>query len=125
MPSDKTLSPNPLSEPAFYILLSLSAGSRHGYAILKDVEEMSEGRVTLSVSTLYTTLNRLLEQGLIERGDDDVEEPTPGLPRKVYRLTDQGYGALEREVERLHSLLAAYRQRLGEETTGTTGRLPG
>lgn len=116
MPSDKTLSLNPLSEPAFYILLSLSAGPRHGYAILKDVEEVSEGRVTLSVSTLYTTLNRLLEQGLIQRGDDSLEEPAPGLPRKVYRLTDQGYGALEREVERLHSLLSAYRQRLGEET---------
>jgi DNA-binding PadR family transcriptional regulator len=116
MPSDKTLFLNPLSEPAFYILLSLSAGPRHGYAILKDVEEVSERRVTLSVSTLYTTLNRLLEQGLIERGDD-VEEPAPGLPRKIYRLTDQGYGALECEAERLRSLLVAYRQRLGEEST--------
>lgn len=117
MPSDKTLSLNPLGEPAFYILLSLSAGPRHGYAILRDVEEVSERRVTLSVSTLYTTLNRLLEQGLIERKDDDVEEPAPGLPRKIYRLTDQGYGALECEAERLRSLLVAYRQRLGEEST--------
>jgi DNA-binding PadR family transcriptional regulator len=104
-----------LGEPAFFILLSLADGPRHGYAVLKDVEEMSGGRVALSVSTLYTTLGRLLEQGLIERGDDGNEELSPGLPRKVYRLTSRGQGALGREANRLRLLLSAYRSRLGEE----------
>jgi len=115
MPSGESVSPNPLSEPAFFILLSLAAGPRHGYAVLKDVEEVSGGRVTLSVSTLYTTLGRLQEQGLIERSDDGQEDPAPGLPRKVYRLTSHGQGALSAEAKRLRALLAAYRQRLGEE----------
>ncbi len=107
--------PSPLGEPSFFILLSLAAGPRHGYAVLKDVEEVSAGRVTLSVSTLYTTLGRLQEQGLIARSDDGEEEPAPGLPRKVYRLTHLGQAALSREAQRLQTLLAAYRLRLGEE----------
>ncbi len=112
------LSPStaPLGEPAFFILLSLASGPRHGYAVLKDVEEVSAGRVTLSVSTLYTTLGRLQEQSLIARSDDGEEEPAPGLPRKVYRLTNQGQVALSREAQRLEALLAAYRLRLGEES---------
>jgi PadR family transcriptional regulator PadR len=106
---------NPLSEPSFFILLSLSSGPRHGYAVLKDTQALSEGRLTLSVSTLYTTLNRLQEQGLIERIDGQGDDPAPGLPRKVYRLTHPGQRALDAEAWRLRSLLGAYQQRLGVE----------
>jgi DNA-binding PadR family transcriptional regulator len=108
-------SPSPVSEPSFFILLSLAAGPRHGYAVLKDTEILSEGRITLSVSTLYTSLSRLQEQGLIERVDAGEEEPGPGLPRKVYQLTRHGLGALDGEALRLQALLSAYRQRLGAE----------
>ncbi len=108
-------SANPLSEHAFFILLSLAAGPRHGYAVLKDVEEISGGKNMLSVSTLYTTLGRLQEQGLIERSGSLNEEPAPGLPRKVYRLTNPGQAALRREALRLRALLAAFRLRVGEE----------
>lgn len=111
MPYDSSSAP--LSEPSFFILLSLASGPRHGYAVLKDAEALSEGRITLSVSTLYTSLSRLQEQGLIERVDAVDEEPGPGLPRKVYRLTHQGHGALDAEALRLQALLSAYRQRLG------------
>ena len=115
MPTDQSISPDPLSEPTFFILLSLSSGPRHGYAVMKDVEELSEGRLSLSVSTLYTTLGRLQEHGLIERSEDGDIAPSPGLPRKVYRLTHQGQAALSREAKRLNALLAAYRLRLGED----------
>ena len=108
-------SPAPISEPSFFILLSLASGPRHGYAVLKDAETLSEGRVNLSVSTLYTSLGRLQEQGLIERMDAGDERPGPGLPRKVYRLTRQGIGTLEAEAVRLQALLAAYHRRLGAE----------
>jgi PadR family transcriptional regulator PadR len=110
------ISPAPISEPSFFILLSLASGPRHGYAVLKDAEALSEGRVTLSVSTLYTSLGRLQEQGLIERMDAGGERPGPGLPRKVYRLTRQGQETLEAEAVRLQALLAAYHRRLGAES---------
>ena len=111
MPTD------PLPESSFFILLSLASGPRHGYAVLKDIEEISHGKVTLSVSTLYTTLGRLQEQDLIERSDngDGDRDAGPGLPRKVYRLTHRGVGALDAEAHRLQALLSAYRQRLEVE----------
>ena len=110
-------SSNPLTESSFFILLSLTEGPRHGYAILKDVEERSGRRVNLSVSTLYTALGRLEEQGMIERTEAGEEESGPGLPRKVYRLTRQGDGALNAEAHRLRGLLLAYRQQFGEESS--------
>jgi PadR family transcriptional regulator PadR len=110
MPTD------PLPESSFFILLSLASGPRHGYAVLKDIEEISRGKVTLSVSTLYTTLGRLQEQDLIERSDNGDADAGPGLPRKVYRLTHRGVGALDAEAHRLQALLSAYRLRVGEES---------
>ncbi len=104
-----------MSEPSYFILLSLAAGPKHGYAVLKDAEALSNGRISLSVSTLYTSLARLQEQGLIERMDAENEQSGPGLPRKVYRLTRQGHWALEAEAIRLKTLLSAYRQQLGTQ----------
>lgn len=115
MPDDQPTqdAPAPLSEPAFFILLSLAGGPLHGYAVMKQAEQLSEGRLTLSVSTLYTALNRLQEQGLIERVEPDDDGPRPGLPRKVYRLTRQGLGALDAEALRLNGLVAAYQRQVG------------
>lgn len=109
-----TLSP-PLNEPTFFILLSLASGSKHGYGVLKDVEETSGGQVSLSTSTLYTALGRLLDQGLVERSDIGEGDTRPGLPRKVYTLTDKGRRALNGEARRLQGLLMAFKQHLGEE----------
>ena len=98
----------PLQEPTFLILLSLSGGEKHGYAILKDVSELSGGRVQLSTGTLYGALNRLLDQGFITRVD---EEGPRG--KKAYRLERDGRLVFEAEADRLRSLLAAI-QRAGE-----------
>jgi DNA-binding PadR family transcriptional regulator len=104
----------PLTEPTFYILLSLAPGQKHGYAILKDVEALSSGRVCLSTSTLYSALSRLLDRGLIERIADDGEDSTgPGLPRKAYALSGVGQRVLEAETKRMQDLVAAARLRLG------------
>jgi len=108
--------PMPLSESTYFILLSLASGPKHGYAVLKDTSELSAGRISLSVSTLYTALGRLQEQQLIERVEPLAEEPAPGLPRKVYRLTRPGQKAPDAEVQRLKKLLSAYRQQLGTES---------
>jgi DNA-binding PadR family transcriptional regulator len=109
----------PLTEPTFYILLSLALGKKHGYAILKDVEALSNGKVSLSTSTLYGALGRLLDQGLIERVPNDEEEENtgPGLPRKAYILSETGRRVLEAETDRLQSLVAVAHLRLGEEHT--------
>jgi DNA-binding PadR family transcriptional regulator len=115
-----------LREPTFLILLSLGPGKRHGYGILKDVETLSEGKVRLSTGTLYGALSRLLEQGFIERVDEEsallaVESgdngagDSHGRLRKAYRLTSSGRQVLETEIEQMQALVAAARLRLGED----------
>jgi DNA-binding PadR family transcriptional regulator len=96
----------PLTEVTYYVLLSLAPEDRHGYAIMKSVQRLSAGRVSLSTGTLYGALQRLVDQGWIMQ----IEEPQPNHPgraRKVYRLTQLGKAALSAEVNRLHSLLSA------------------
>ncbi len=61
----------PLTEATFFILMNLSSGPRHGYAIMKEVHEMSKGRITFSTGTLYGALKRLLDQGWITRNDGE------------------------------------------------------
>lgn len=101
----------PLTEVTYLILLSLAPGARHGYAIMKDVEFMSQGRVVLSTGTLYGALPRLLEAGWIEPADDPQAGET-GRVRKLYALTNLGQQVLVAEVERLDDLVAAARRRV-------------
>lgn len=107
---DKMKIPNQsLSEQTYFILLSIQSESKHGYAIAKDVQSLSNGRVTLSVSTLYTTLKRLLDDGWI-RLLDEVPQGT-GKPRKIYEITKKGGNVLGAEVQRLGTLVSAARVR--------------
>lgn len=106
----------PLTEPSFYILLSLAPGRKHGYAIMKDVKELSRDRVNMSTSTLYTAIGRLLDQDLIERLSDE-SNGGPGLPRKSYALTELGRRVLEAETIRLQGMLKEVRLRLREDGT--------
>lgn len=99
----------PLSEQTFFILLSLQSTPKHGYAIVKDVQALSKGRVKLSVSTLYTTLKRLLDDGWIRLKDET--STGPGKPRKIYELTNKGGNVLRVEVQRLDTLVSAARVR--------------
>ncbi len=103
------ISQEPLSEQTYLILLSLRSEPKHGYAIAKDVQALSQGRVTLSVSTLYTTLKRLLDDGWIRLVDEVPQGP--GKPRKIYQITRKGGNALAAEVERLDMLVSAARIR--------------
>ena len=105
----------PLTESTFYILLSLAPGKKHGYAIMKDVKDLSRERANLSTSTLYTAVGRLLDQELIERFADDDEDVSPGLPRKSYALTELGRRVLEAESVRLQGMVKEARLRLRED----------
>ena len=99
----------PLTEPTFFILLTLAPGPQHGYAIMKETAVLSDGRVQLSTSTLYGAIKRLLDQGWIERAEaaSGVEN---GRERKAYQLTDKGKRILNAETARLQSLVAVAQQ---------------
>jgi DNA-binding PadR family transcriptional regulator len=99
----------PLTEPVFFILLSLAPGPRHGYAIMKETAVLSDGRVKMSTSTLYGAIKRLLEQGWIERIEEDGE-PGNGRIRKFYDLTTLGRRILEAETARMENLVTAARR---------------
>ncbi|PYX28663.1 MAG: PadR family transcriptional regulator [Acidobacteria bacterium] len=103
----------PLTEPVLLILLSLAEHPRHGYSILKDVEEVSDGRVMLSTGTLYGALRRLLDDGWIERFNED--DTTRG--RQAYRLTPSGRRNLHHEVSRMKQLAKIASLRVARKET--------
>lgn len=86
-----------LTEPAFFILTALVGAPRHGYGIVGEVAELSEGRVQLRIGTLYGVLDRLVGDGLVEPDHDEVQQ---GRLRRYYRLTDEGGLALAAEAAR-------------------------
>jgi DNA-binding PadR family transcriptional regulator len=94
------LDPVPITEPVLLILLSLAESPRHGYALLKDIEAMSSGRVRLSTGTLDGALHRLLENDWIER----FESADTSRDKRSYRLTAQGQRILGLEFDRLKQL---------------------
>lgn len=103
----------PLTEPVLLILLSLAEHPRHGYSILKDVEEVSDGRVLLSTGTLYGALRRLLDDGWIER----FEEDDSSRGRQAYRLTPPGRRNLQLEVSRMKQLARIANLRVARKET--------
>jgi DNA-binding PadR family transcriptional regulator len=113
----------PLREPTLFILLTLSKERKHGYAILKDVEALSEGRVVLSTGTLYGALARLLAQGVIRKSTDDSASSgsnnrsgsVDNQKRKYYELTQFGYRVLAVEIKRMRTILATANRELGAE----------
>jgi DNA-binding PadR family transcriptional regulator len=106
----------PLTEATFLIMLSLVPEPKHGYAIMKEVQALSEGRVVLSTGTLYGAIKRLLQQGWIERLDLAEQRPAAsGRQRKAYTLTHLGQRILDAETLRLRALVAAARLRVAEK----------
>ena len=108
------LSNLPLREPTFFILLSLSPGPKHGYAILKEVERLSDSRVKLSTGTLYGAIERLLDQNWIRRVDDPLPNST-NRKRKAYEITDLGRKILNAEIARLRKLVSVAADQTVEE----------
>ena len=87
----------------FHVLLSLAQGERHGYLIMKEVEERTAGEVRLSTGTLYGIIKRLLETGMV----DEVATDDPR--RRAYKLTPFGKTVAKAEAARLESLVDAAR----------------
>ena len=103
----------PLSEPVVLILTSLASAPKHGYALLKDVEQLSDGRVQLSTGTLYGAIRRLLDDRWIER----FELEDTSREKQAYRLTARGRAQLNSEIIRLRDLLHCATTRLGLKGT--------
>jgi len=93
----------PLSEPVLLILTSLADRPRHGYALIKDIESLSNGRVHMSTGTLFGALRRLLEDGWIER----FEQEDTARQKQAYRLTAAGRKQLQLELDRMKQLTRA------------------
>jgi DNA-binding PadR family transcriptional regulator len=98
-----------MQEATFMILTALAAGSQHGYGIIGDVAGISDGRVQLRAGTLYTALDRLRADGLV---DVDREEIVDNRLRRYYRLTPEGGERLAAEASRLQANASAAFARL-------------
>ena len=92
----------PLTPAVFFILFALADGDKHGYAIMRQTTELSEGKFRMGPGTLYTTIQRLLELFLIEEVWDKSERESR---RRYYRLTRQGRALLDLEINRLGAVL--------------------
>jgi DNA-binding PadR family transcriptional regulator len=95
----------PLSLPVFHMLLSLTEGERHGYALKREILQRTEKRINLGSGALYGTINKMLEQELIVESD---ERPDPHLDderRRYYKITPLGRRVVRAEVVRLRALL--------------------
>jgi len=103
-PADRFL---PLTPQVFHILLSLADVDRHGYGIMKEVEERTDGRMQLGPGTLYGSIKRLRRDGLIE--EVETSSRFSERERRVYRLTELGRAVARAEMARLERLLDAAR----------------
>lgn len=90
----------PLTPAVFFVLFALSEGEKHGYAIMREVKQLSDGRVTMGPGTLYTTIQRLLTLEAIEETTEPSEER-----RRYYRLTRSGFALLKTDLANLDSVL--------------------
>lgn len=95
----------PLPSATLHILVALTSGEKHGYAIMRDVDALSDGAVRIGPGTLYGSIKRMLADGLIE---ETAERPDPGLDdqrRRYYRLTGLGERVCASELRRLEALV--------------------
>lgn len=110
----------PLKRAEFHILLALAGGEQHGYSIMQEVESLTAGAIQLGPGTLYTTIKRMVDEGLIA---ESANRPDPALDdqrRRYYKLTDFGRRVVAAEARRLAQLVEVARARRLLETPGAT-----
>lgn len=100
----------PLSTPVLHVLLALGRGRLHGYAIMQAIEEKTDGAASILPGTLYTTLNRMLADGLIEESEAPADEPDDDRRRRYYRATAFGREVVAAESRRMEILLKVARR---------------
>ncbi|MBA2503379.1 MAG: helix-turn-helix transcriptional regulator [Pyrinomonadaceae bacterium] len=95
----------PLTPAVLHILLALSSGERHGYGIMKQVEVDSQGKVNMGAGTLYGSLKRMLDAGLVKESDKRVDPEMDDERRIYYQITGVGEKALAAELERYRHIV--------------------
>ncbi len=95
----------PLTPAIFEILVALADGERHGYAIMQEVEARTEGRMRIGPGTLYRSIQRLMEDGMIAESDERPAIEMDDERRRYYRITDFGYRVAVAEARRLAELV--------------------
>lgn len=106
-----------MQEPTFLILAALADGRKHGYALIQEAADMSDGRIQLKVGTLYAALDRLAREGLITRSGDELID---GRVRRYYELSALGATELETEIARMRELASQAASRLVQRSTEAT-----
>lgn len=106
-----TNSTPPLTPAVFHILLALSSGERHGYGIMKQVEADSQGNVRMGAGTLYGSLKRMLDAGLVKESDKRIDPEMDDERRIYYQITGVGAKALAAELERYKSIVRLAQER--------------
>jgi DNA-binding PadR family transcriptional regulator len=101
----------PLTPATFQILMALVDGERHGYAIMTEVAERSDHTVRLGAGTLYGSLKRLLEDGLVDEGAERADPETGDERRRYYRITKFGLSVAKAEARRLEAVVRTARQK--------------
>ena len=107
--TDQSSATPPLSRVAMYILLAIGPEERHGYAIMHEVRRITGGAVKLGPGAIYTTIKRLLGDGLIEESDERPDPELDDQRRRYYRLTALGRSVATTEVRRLDALVSSAR----------------
>ncbi|GHO55093.1 PadR family transcriptional regulator [Ktedonobacter robiniae] len=101
----------PLTPAVFYILFSLATGEKHGYEIMKQVRQDTQGKITMGNGTLYGSIKRMLADGFIEDAGEQIDPDKER--RKYYRLTERGKQALGAEMQRyVETVLLMQKRRL-------------
>jgi len=109
-PADALL---PLPLPIFHMLLALSEGDRHGYALKREILQRTGGKLNLGSGALYGSINKMLEQGLIEESDERPDAHLDDERRRYYRITPFGRQVAQAEAVRLRQLLRLAETKLG------------
>jgi DNA-binding PadR family transcriptional regulator len=107
----QTRSQPQLTPAVLHILLALTGGERHGYGIMKQVDSDSSGKVKMGPGTLYGSIGRMIQAGLIRESDQKVDSSMGDERRIYYAITDLGRTALGAELERYREVVAVARSR--------------
>lgn len=95
----------PLTPAVFHILLALAGGERHGYGIMQEVAQYTEGKLRLGAGTLYRSIKHMLDEGLIVESDERPDPIVNNERRRYYHLTNFGKEVAQAEIERLTHLM--------------------
>ncbi len=101
----------PLTPAVLHILLALSARELHGYGIMKQVQEDGQGKVKMGPGTLYGSIKRMMDAGLVRESDKKVDAELDDERRVYYRITDLGQRALTAELARYSEVINVAKQK--------------